>query len=237
MAEEIARGIYKLDIPLFGSPLKNLNSYYISDPNRGLLIDTGFNSRSCLDAMKKELSALSIDMEKTDIFITHMHADHVGLSQELATESTKIFMSPTDKVYLESLFLSDVNERLAAEYTSEGFPPEEFEDSMKNSPMMRVSPAKHARFFGINDGDILNCGDHELTCISTPGHTPGHTCLYCGDKKLMFLGDHVLFDITPNIVRWPGFKNSLKEYLANLKKSAAMIQISHCPPTARLTAR
>jgi glyoxylase-like metal-dependent hydrolase (beta-lactamase superfamily II) len=31
-------------------------------------------------------------------------------------------------------------------------------------------------------------------------------------------GDHILFDITPNITLWPGVKNSLKDYLASLEK-------------------
>lgn len=34
----------------------------------------------------------------------------------------------------------------------------------------------------------------------------------------MVSGDHVLFDITPNINYWPGFDCPLKHYLANLEK-------------------
>ena len=34
----------------------------------------------------------------------------------------------------------------------------------------------------------------------------------------MFLGDHVLFDITPNITVWPGVEHSLSTYLTNLHR-------------------
>ena len=41
MADCIAEGLWRLDIPLEGNPLKNLNSYLIQG-ERSLLIDTGF---------------------------------------------------------------------------------------------------------------------------------------------------------------------------------------------------
>ena len=42
MAEQIETDLWRLDIPLVGNPLKNLNSYLIAG-ERNLLIDTGFS--------------------------------------------------------------------------------------------------------------------------------------------------------------------------------------------------
>jgi glyoxylase-like metal-dependent hydrolase (beta-lactamase superfamily II) len=39
------------------------------------------------------------------------------------------------------------------------------------------------------------------------------------DKKIMFTGDHVLFDITPNITFWPDYDNALQRYLDSLEAS------------------
>ena len=61
----------------------------------------------------------------------------------------------------------------------------------------------------VDEGDVLEYGGRRLRVIMTPGHTPGHICLYDPDAKVMFLGDHVLFDITPNITTWPGFSDPL----------------------------
>ena len=53
MADCIAEGLWRLDIPLEGNPLKNLNSYLIRG-ERGLLIDTGFRWASCRLAMERQ---------------------------------------------------------------------------------------------------------------------------------------------------------------------------------------
>jgi glyoxylase-like metal-dependent hydrolase (beta-lactamase superfamily II) len=43
-------------------------------------------------------------------------------------------------------------------------------------------------------------------------------CLYEPDKKIFVSGDHILNDITPNILLWSDEWNPLKEYLASLDK-------------------
>jgi glyoxylase-like metal-dependent hydrolase (beta-lactamase superfamily II) len=64
----------------------------------------------------------------------------------------------------------------------------------------------------------MEIGDYRFKCIETPGHSPGHTCLYEANKKILVSVDHILFDITPNISFWLGMGNSLKKYLASLEK-------------------
>jgi len=41
----------------------------------------------------------------------------------------------------------------------------------------------------LRDGDVLRAGGVELTLIQTPGHSPGSTCLYAPELKLVFSGD------------------------------------------------
>jgi glyoxylase-like metal-dependent hydrolase (beta-lactamase superfamily II) len=43
-------------------------------------------------------------------------------------------------------------------------------------------------------------------------------CLYEPEKKLFFCGDHILFDITPNITYWSIMKNSLGSYFSSLDR-------------------
>ena len=221
MAEQIAPGIFKLYIPLHGSPLQNLNSYLVRGQERNLLIDTGFNTPGCLGAMLSELELLGVAMTETDIFLTHMHADHSGLIAELASASTKIYMSAIDAVFLNSVSLSETQERQVRSYVSEGFPAEEAEVFMRRRAREGLGAVKPKDYSCLNDGDVLSYGGYDVTCILTPGHSPGHMCLYIEALKLMVLGDHVLFTITPNIVRWPNFDNALKQYLDSLKKIGA----------------
>ena len=71
-----------------GNPLKALNCYVIKGKDRNLIVDTGFNRKECYEAMQQNLEELAVDLGKTDIFLTHLHADHTGLVARLASESS-----------------------------------------------------------------------------------------------------------------------------------------------------
>ena len=47
-------------------------------------------------------------------------------------------------------------------------------------------------------------------------------CLYDCERKVLFSGDHVLGDISPNIVGWDCNWNSLPNYLSSLEKVRTM---------------
>ena len=96
MVENLAKNLYRIIIPLPNSPLKDLNSYVIKGGDRNLIIDTGFNRTVCYEAMQQGLNELAIDLNRTDFMLTHMHADHTGLVERLATDSSRIFFSRID---------------------------------------------------------------------------------------------------------------------------------------------
>ena len=87
MYTHIEDNIYTIPVPLPGNPLKCLNSYVIKDGKRSLVIDTGFRMPECREALTTGLAELGIDMNKADIFLTHLHSDHTGLAPELASPS------------------------------------------------------------------------------------------------------------------------------------------------------
>ena len=64
MAEQLDQNLWKLDIPLVGNPLKNLNSYLLTGGDRSLLIDTGFDQPTCLEAMETQLHAIGVDRSR-----------------------------------------------------------------------------------------------------------------------------------------------------------------------------
>ena len=89
MATKIAENLWQLDIPLIGNPLKNLNSYLFLGGERNLLVDTGFRADYCREAMDAQLKELKVDMDRTDIFLTHQHSDHCGLAVDLIRKRIK----------------------------------------------------------------------------------------------------------------------------------------------------
>ena len=93
MPEEILKNLYWIQIPLPKSPLKILNCYVIKGEKRDLIIDTGFNHPECKEALLNGLAELKINMDNTDILLTHLHSDHTGLVPEIAVEGTRAFLS------------------------------------------------------------------------------------------------------------------------------------------------
>ncbi len=220
MVEEVSPDIYRIEVPLPRSPLKTLNAFVLKNHNRFLIVDTGWNMEECLSAMHAGLEELNVDLNKTDIVITHLHADHFGLVGALARKNTKIYLGETD-ASIAAFIQNRPGERLQAQcrtYLSHGFPERELRKAAENHPGFRYGTSIPMDLTIARDGDIIEFGNTSLTFIETPGHSPGHMCLYEPKKKILFSGDHILCDITPNITHWPEMENPLRQYFSSLDK-------------------
>src|SRR3990170_48919 len=71
----------------------------------------------------------------------------------------------------------------------------------------------------VEGGEVIG-GSLRLEVVWTPGHSPGHICLYDRERRILFSGDHVLPVITPNVslLRSMGEGNPLADYVASLRK-------------------
>jgi glyoxylase-like metal-dependent hydrolase (beta-lactamase superfamily II) len=215
MTEEIYANIFKVEIPLPKNPLKVVNSYFIISKDRNLIIDTGMKHKLCKDAMYEAIKSHNIDLNKTDFFITHLHADHMGLVKYLASESSVIYFNEPDRALLEMDHFFDE----MAKFTKvSGFDMESAKQAFKDHPGAKYSPKTYPDFKITKKNQTINIGDYSLKCIETPGHTKGHTCLFEPEKKLIFSGDHILGSITPNISLWSLDDNPLNDYFNSLEK-------------------
>ncbi len=219
MVDEILPNLYRAEIPLPRNPLKAVNSYMIKGDGRFLIVDTGFNREECIREMDSALQELGVDLERTDFFVTHLHADHLGLVANLATDSSKVYFSEREASYM-SVPKTEGGTRTdqLSVYRMNGFPEEELERAFGSHPGHLFGPRRRLEFTTLKEGDTIDIGDYSFTCIDTPGHTPGHMCLYESSKKILMSGDHILLDITPNICFWPQMEDALKEYLTSLDK-------------------
>ena len=229
MPEELFAGLFRIRIPLPESPLKYLNAYVIKSGDRNLVVDTGLNRQECFDAMTAGLSDLKVDLECTDFFITHLHADHFGLVNRLVTPSSKIYFNRPDSELIESW---EGFEPMIAYGGQNGFPEDELRAALHNHPGYKHGSKWMPALSIINDGDVFAIGSYRFDCVLTPGHTAGHMCLYEPNHKILIAGDHLLIDITPNIQCWSDDDNPLESYLESLDKVRAL-DVAHVLPGHR----
>lgn len=221
MPEEILKNIYRIRVPLPGNPLRELNSYVIKGRERTMVVDTGFRQEACRQALFAGLRELNVRPEETDVLLTHLHSDHAGLSAEVACEKgSRIFVSEVDK-HLMDTYADGVRKtgghRMDDQRWAQGFPKNELVAEWESNPSISMAPQLGTVYTGLKDGARIECGGYELTCILVPGHTPGQMCFHLEKEGAMLLGDHVLFDITPNITDWENVPDSLGDYLESLK--------------------
>ncbi len=215
MIEEVLPNLYKIKVPLPQSPLQAINSYVIKDQGQSLIIDTGQNREECMSVLSSALKELDVDLKKADFFITHLHADHLGLVSSLATDTSTIYFNQPDAAIMKSPDNWASNTSFAR---INGFPEDEFQKVIKNHPGYKYSSRAHLDFYILKESDTVSIGDYLFECIETPGHTRGHMCLYEPSKKIFISGDHILNNITPNISLWSDNENPLDKYLKSLDK-------------------
>ncbi len=219
MIEEICADLFRIEVPLPDTPLKSLNSYVVRDRRRSLIIDTGLNHDVCFKALREGLAAIDVDPAEADLFITHLHADHFGLVTRLATRDTRVYFNRPDAEVIESW--EGFGPML--EYAGRnGFPVDRLRAALAAHPGSRFGSDWIPPMEILADGDPIAAGPYRFRCVSTPGHTLGHMCLYEPEHKLLIAGDHILIDITPNIQCWSDRENPLKHYLESLTKVAAL---------------
>jgi glyoxylase-like metal-dependent hydrolase (beta-lactamase superfamily II) len=221
MIEEVLPTLYRIEVPLPRNPLKALNSYIIKGPRRNLIIDTGMNREECLSVMRRGLTALDIDLNATDFFITHLHADHSGLITNLATSKSTLYCGERDAEFLkvDSSDARDGHWQTMVNFAGiNGFPQDQLGSALAKHPGYKYGPRGRVEFKIVRERDTIAAGDFLFECVETPGHTDGHICLYDRQKKLLLSGDHILGNITPVISAWSDNRNPLREYLASLDK-------------------
>ena len=209
--------IYRIRIELPRNPLKNLNIYVLQTPGRSLVIDTGFNNPECHEALWAGISELNLDLSSTALFLTHFHADHIGLVWDFVERGVPVYMGKREYEYSKKINAENIVGGMNVTFTQEGFPGGLQMRHIGESKGRLEIPRPGFPVNVIEDGDDLPMGDLKVQTICTPGHTPGHTVLYLPKQQLLFTGDHILFDITPNISIWPSVPHSLADYLASLK--------------------
>lgn len=234
---EILPGIHQIQVPIPNNPLGYLNTYLIEGKDGWLMIDTGWftpNSFNYLESRIRDLDLTLSDISR--IILTHAHPDHFSLSVKIkqCSPGTELLAHRWEAELIESRYIkfSELHNKMSTMLESHGVPKTEI--LMSNSPPIPALrfekvPLPDRHLYG---GEIIKTGLYDLEVIWTPGHSPGHICLFELKNRFLFSGDHILPSITPNVSSHiQSGDNPLGDYLYALKKlrnlKVAMILPAH----------
>lgn len=218
---EIIERIHLVRVPV-PFELEFVNLYLIEGDSGLTLIDCGPKTKDTYEHLRDYLQGIGKGFHDIkNVIITHYHVDHYGFAGELRKLSDiSIIMHEMEAPLVDSYdstFTYWVDEGLRY-----GMPSGLIKD-IKRLYELVPGMISHARIDEVvRDGQKVSVNGDVYEVIWTPGHSPGHICLYNREKRIAFTGDHLLGDITPNPGD-PAFgsvmrENSLEHFMNSLNK-------------------
>jgi glyoxylase-like metal-dependent hydrolase (beta-lactamase superfamily II) len=224
---EIYKNIYLKELPLPNNPLKFLNFYIVKGEERSMIVDTGFNREDTKEQILEVFRELSLEPEKTILFLTHLHSDHTGLASFFEELGLTIYASVVDGDLLNESVDADDPMWLETIQQGKWQGLEEDNLSIEEHPGFKFRPTSLINYTPAVPGEHIRIGEYNFEIVDLHGHTPGIVGLYDEKHRILFCGDHILGKITPNITFW-GFQygDMLGAYLESLDKVYDM-EIDH----------
>ena len=218
---EIIPGLHLLKISSPTVAYAHLNVYVIQGNNGWLMIDTGWDKAEALESLETQLVEMGLGFRDiSQILITHSHPDHYGSSGKVKDLSGATLALHEVEVNLLSSRFTNIQQfwdDMSRWMQANGTPDEDLPVNTSIATWMKDIGIPGIPDVILHDNDIVSTGIFNFRVIWTPGHSPGHVCLYESEKKILLSGDHVLPGISPNVGRgpWTG-DNPLGDYLASL---------------------
>jgi glyoxylase-like metal-dependent hydrolase (beta-lactamase superfamily II) len=245
---EIIPGIHWIKMPISPeeSTLKHINVYLTEGDKGWLLVDCGWNTDKSFSTLHNYLIKIGVGFEDIkQIVVTHVHPDHYGMAGRLKKLSgATIAMHHIEKDFIAPRYIS-MDELLIQTdrlLIASGVPRRIAEILRDASLGLEQYIVPTPPDIALHDSDTVATGRFNFRVIWTPGHSPGHICLYEPEQKILFSGDHILPKITPNVSLNPqSIENPLGRYLKSLQEikelDVKLTLPGHDRPFSRLAPR
>jgi glyoxylase-like metal-dependent hydrolase (beta-lactamase superfamily II) len=217
--QQVAPGIHRLVLPLWGGELPEVNVYAIENGSDLMLVDAGYDSDLAREALTEQLASFGAKAADVKcLFITHMHFDHYGLSRDFNGPATRLIAlgDPVSGTPFDRRTMAP--EQIRAWFEANG---------VRDTEMPAWGRYRDAGYrppdLLVEDGSHIQWGRYAFTVIWTPGHARGHACLLSSGGEFLFTGDHVLEHISPHIgLTFDDGGDPLGDYLASLERVAEL---------------
>ena len=231
--EVVAPGVHSVPVAFPGNPMRYTLSYVLLDGDECVVVDPGFDSDEGHGQLMAALGRLDVGpREISGIVATHFHTDHLGMAARLARGSgawialgqqERRHISAFDDAHAES---ERDRERMRTWGVPEGRVAEAAMSPQGLHDMRRLADPDRR----LGDADTLAAAGRNWRIMETPGHTPGHICLWDDDGELVLSGDHVLPRISPNVsLEIRGDTDPLRHNIESLQRIAGNDHYEVCP--------
>ncbi len=207
--------------------LEQANMFLVEGSERDMILDTGMG----IVPLKPYLDTLRSNPDKDIICVSsHTHIDHIGCVHEF--ETRLVHPAEADEMAnpsgLSSLYRDDIPASLLKTFLDAGYPPIDellidalpFAGYDPKSYVLRGAPATGL----LNEGDVVDLGNHQYSVLHLPGHSPGGIGLFEASSGVLF-GADAIYD-GPLIYEGPGM--SVSDYLETFEKLKALdVSIVH----------
>jgi glyoxylase-like metal-dependent hydrolase (beta-lactamase superfamily II) len=247
---EVAPGVHRLALPLGIHGVPTVSAYLLHGDGGDVLVDCGIAAAGprpagaagepdpC-GALSMALEAAGSGIERLSrLVVTHAHIDHFGLAGEVIRRSGgELWMHEATQLDVQKYHDPDeaVDNRMLMLADHGLYGRELTESSEGLLDWMPVMPSVGTADRPLAGGERLTVGDRDWEIVHTPGHSPGHVCLWSATDRVLCSGDHLLQVVSPPVTFERGFeRDPMGSYLQSLDRVAALapelVLPGHGPP-------
>lgn len=242
---EASAGVFELRLPIAWED-SHVNCFLLPDGKRVDMIDCGMSAEdsfALIRAAVRELAGPGGRLHR--LVVTHIHPDHYGAAGELTErDGAELYLHRLEvpMVHPRYLEIEQLVEEVGRYLEIHGVPDAEA-DFLKNASRgFREFVKTAAPALQLDGTEVLELGRRRLRVEWTPGHSPGHVCLFDLDSGVLFAGDQLLPNNSPNIGLHPqSTPNPLDDYLSGLVRlvelSPSLVLPAHGRPFADAAGR
>jgi glyoxylase-like metal-dependent hydrolase (beta-lactamase superfamily II) len=232
--QDLGGGVWSITVPIPDNPLRYTLVYLLESDRGPVLVDTGWDDPTGREALAAGLAAAGHSLADVHgVLVTHHHPDHHGLSGHVREQSGAwIGMHGAEAAIVRALHSNSSGRwigRMAELMRGSGVPQEHLDGlghfGSSGAPLADTLPDRE-----LVHGEPAGVPGRGLRVMWTPGHTPGHVCLYLDepDRPTRLLsGDHLLPTISPVVSLYPENPGDepadpLGDFLDSLERIAAL---------------
>ena len=217
-AAQVAEGVYQLKLPV-PLPLRFVSVYLIEGDDGWTIVDTGFDYPETYEVWESGAAAVGCDLahDVARIVVTHFHPDHLGGARWLQERSgAPVYMMEEEISQSKDIWGGDIATEPFIEHLAlHGMGRQDAEEAASK---MRAGLPLPGRMLPLHAGEKLDLGGSTARIIHAPGHADNQLMLHDERRGILYVADHVLLKITPNIGLWPESKpHPLSLYLDSLE--------------------